>query len=165
MPGLSIRAAFVALLAVVALPSSTLSEDANSPLGYSASPPEVVVVTGHRPGAEHLDTVVWNYVYAHGKLSDKIGQVTRWRAPVCPEVRNLPPAFDAFIKARIKAIAASVGAPVKEPCRINVEVIFSAEPQAIMDRVAESDPVLLGYHFVHTKAHCLEVFQREVRRT
>jgi hypothetical protein len=64
-------------------------------------------------------------------------------------VRNIPAGYAAFITKRIKAIAESVGAPTREPCKFNIEIIFTAEPQAILDKVAEADPRLLGYHFIH----------------
>jgi hypothetical protein len=92
-------------------------------------------------------------------MSSKIDQLTRWIDPVCPVVRNPPPGFDQFISARIKAIAASVGAPSKEPCRPNIEIIFTAQPQTVMDGVAEHDPILLGYHFVHGKRDAAKVTQ------
>jgi hypothetical protein len=76
---------------------------------------------------------------------------------VCPEVKNLPAGFSAFISARIKAIAKSVGAPTKEACKPNIEIIFTAQPQIVMDRVAKDAPILLGYHFVHSTVAAAKV--------
>ncbi len=157
MPDWSIRTGLLALVALVAFQSSVSSQDAKKPFEYNSAPPETVVVTGERPPAETLDKIVWNYVYAHGRYSPKIDQITRWATPVCPEVRNLPAAYGDFIVKRIKAIAASVGAPVKEPCKLNVEIIFTAQPQTIMDHIAENDPILLGFHFVHQTADIAKV--------
>ena len=96
---------------------------------------------------------MWNFVYAHAKLAPKIDQLSLWTLPVCPEVQNVPPAYAAFITARIKAVAKSVGAPVKELCRTDIEIIFTSDPQAFIDDVAKKNPKMLGYHYVHdTKA-------------
>jgi hypothetical protein len=157
MPGFSGGLCRLAFVTLILLPSAVAGESAKTPANSDLAPPETVVVTGHRPPAQTLDKIIWNYVYAHGKESPKLHQLTRWVAPVCPEVRNLPPGYDAFISKRIKAIAASVGAPTKEPCKLNVEIIFTAQPQTIMDRVAESEPILLGYHFVHDKQAAAKV--------
>lgn len=134
------------LIASLALASTAISA---APLtGNDAAPPETVVVTGERLPAQSLDEIVRDYVDAHGKFSPKIKQLTRWTTAICPEVRNMPPAFGDFIVKRLKAIAASVNAPVKEPCKVNVEIIFTSEPQLLLDKIVEKDPRLLGYHFI-----------------
>ncbi len=157
MPNHPAKTVFLAFAALVAFQTSALPQDAKSPLRYDSAPPETVVVTGERPPKETLRTIVWNYVYAHGRYSPKVDQLTRWATPVCPEVRNLPAGYGDFIVKRIKAIAANVGAPTKENCKLNIEIIFTAQPQAIMDHIAENDPILLGYHFVHQAADAAKV--------
>ena len=153
-----LTAGATALLASITLTSSGLGQNTKqSPDSYQQAPPEVVVVTGHRPKPETVHEIVWKYVYARAGYGPKIPQLTRWIDPVCPEVRNLSPAFATFITARIKAIAASVGAPVKDGCRPNIEIIFTSQPQKIMNLVAEKDPRLLGYHFVHDTERAAKV--------
>jgi len=137
--------------------SPAFCQDAKQRAANDAAPPETVIVTGQRPSAETLHTIVPNFVDAHGNPSPKIGQLTRWVTPVCPEVRNMPPGFGEFVTARIKAIAASVGAPTKQPCKLNVEIIFTADPQSIATRIADKDPRLLGYHFVHNTERAAKV--------
>jgi hypothetical protein len=150
----------LAFLTLTLLQSGAASQDAKPQSHpYDSAPPETVVVTGHRPAEKSLKAVVWKFVYAHATYSPKIDQLTRWVDPVCPVVRNLPPGFDQFIIARIKAIAASVGAPVKDDCTPNIEIIFTARPQTVMDGVAENDPRLLGYHFVHDTKKAAQVTQ------
>lgn len=154
-----VRLAFVAILAVLAFQLPAISQDKKPLAGNDAAPPETVIVTGHRPDNKTLDEVVHGFVDAHGKFSPKIDQLTRWVTPVCPEVRNLPPGYGEFVTKRIKAIAASVGAPTREPCTLNIEIIFTSDPQTILDKVAESDPLLLGYHFVHDTKRAATVSQ------
>jgi hypothetical protein len=149
MRGPITKTTFLAILAWLVAFSPAFCQDAKQHAANDAAPPETVIVTGKRPGAETLHDIVPNFVDAHGKPSPKIGQLTRWVTPVCPEVRNLPAGFGNFITARIKAIAASVGAPTRESCKLNIEIIFTSDPQAIASKIAEKDPRLLGYHFVH----------------
>ena len=150
---------FSAALAWLAFLSPATSQDTKPPTGNDAAPPETVIVTGRKPDQQTLDQVVQAFVDAHGKYSPKIDQLTRWVAPVCPEVRNIPTGFATFVTKRIKAIAASVGAPTKEPCELDVEIIFTSEPQTILDEVAEHDPRLLGYHFIHNTKRAATVTQ------
>lgn len=152
------KAGVVALLFAVALVTAAPAQDAKKlPELTDLAPPETVVVTGHRPAPETVHDVVWKYIYARAGYGPKIDQLTRWIDPVCPEVRNLPPGYGIFIVARIKAIAASVGAPVRARCRPNIEIIFTVEPQAVMDGVAAKNPMLLGYHFVHDTEEAAKV--------
>jgi hypothetical protein len=149
MAASALRMSLFACMVVVGVPSPCSSQEAKRTPDASAAPPETVIVTGHLPDREQRDKVVWNFVYAHAKYSPKIDQLARWSTPVCPEVRNLAPSFGTFIKKRIEAIATSTGAPTKETCKTNIEIIFTSQPQKLMDGVAKSDPKLLGYHFVH----------------
>jgi hypothetical protein len=155
-----VRLAFVTVVTLLALQLPAASQDKKPPTGNDAAPPETVIVTGKKPADQKsLDDVVRAFVDAHAKYSPKIDQLTRWVTPVCPEVRNLPAGYGDFITKRIKAIAASVGAPTKEPCKLNIEIIFSADPQAILDKVAATDQRLLGYHFVHNTESAAKVSQ------
>lgn len=152
--------AFVAILTLLALPLPAASQDKKPLTGNDAAPPDTVIVTGKKPSDQKsLDDLVRAFVDAHAKYSPKIDQITRWVTPVCPEVRNLPAGYGDFITKRIKAIAANVGAPTKEPCKLNIEIIFSADPQAILDKIAASDQRLLGYHFVHDTKQAATVTQ------
>ena len=144
---LAVAAALLAIVAEAFPSRAQETKTASTPA--TAAPPETVVVTGQRPGREAREKIVWNFVYSHAKLAPKIDQLSRWIAPVCPEVRNLPPAFAMFITNRIKAVAKSVGAPLREPCRTDIEIIFTSDPQALMNVVAAKNPELLGYHYVH----------------
>jgi hypothetical protein len=109
---------------------------------------ETIVVTGHRTG-ESLQRAVTGFVRAHGRYSPRIDQITRWQLAICPQVQGLPQAFDDFIAARIGAVARSVAAPTSsEPgCSPNIEIIFTAEPQTLIDQIARRSPHLLGFHF------------------
>lgn len=81
------------------------------------------------PSSEELRAIASNFAAAHAKIN----QVARWYKPVCPNVENLPPGYADFVERRIRAIAKSVGAPTKEPCKPNIEIMFTARPQVVMD--------------------------------
>jgi hypothetical protein len=48
----------------------------------------------------------------------------------------------------VKDVAAWVGAPVndKESCQHNIAIVFTAAPQALLDKVRKNQPWFLGYH-------------------
>ncbi|MGC8535514.1 MAG: hypothetical protein ACP5QR_08275 [Rhizomicrobium sp.] len=61
------------------------------------------------------------------------------------------PADDAkFIVNRLLGIARKVGTPVAKdrPCKADIEIVFTAEPQSLMNQIAAQKPVLLGFHFM-----------------
>jgi hypothetical protein len=113
--------------------------------------PEIpeVTVTSPRPPTEqelagdslhqfivHHATV--QYAYVNGLKSD----LARWRGgaqSICPRTLGLNPADNAFVSARIRAIAAYVGAPVQADlqCKDNVRILFAADSAAVMNDVAE----------------------------
>jgi hypothetical protein len=77
------------------------------------------------------------------------GQVSRWAEPICPQTDGLSPPFDAFVTTAIRNDAQRVGAPVnmKPGCAPNVEVIFTPEPQLLINRIAIRRSELLGFHY------------------
>ena len=123
------------------------------PPAASATPPPLpsVVVTAPRPptAAQLTGESVPNFILHHATPPAALGQLTRWREGICPMTQGLSPAFDAFITARIRAVALSVGAPVQSQakCRVNVEILFTTEPQAAIDDIANASPMLLGNHY------------------
>lgn len=66
--------------------------------------------------------------------------VARWRGgkqSICPVTAGLEPGENAFVTARLRALAAYVGAPV-EPnpqCKANVRILFTSNPQESMAAV------------------------------
>ena len=91
---------FVALMSILGY--------AQPSVGPSRSAPEEsVTVTGFK-SREVLDKFVKSFA-APTKLT---GKIARWENGICPVAVRQPPAFTAFVTARVKAIAAAVGAPV-----------------------------------------------------
>lgn len=91
-------------------------------------------------------TIIPAFVASHGATT-RIGQLARWRADLCPDTTGLPDASSAFVTARVKEIAASVGAPVKEPCEHNVQITFTTQPQKLLNEYTRRANWALGYHY------------------
>jgi hypothetical protein len=88
-----------------------------------------------------------------------IGQIARWREPICPKVMGLTQGFDDFVSQRIKDVAAQVGAPHDQACHdFNVLVTFTTEPERLMADVRDHHPALLGYHVIGER-RALATFQ------
>jgi hypothetical protein len=125
------------------------SIDAAGAAESSVPVPEVTVVAPRPPTAEELaGEAVPNFIASHATPSTVIHQITRWRNRICPVVQGLSPAFNAFVTGRIAAVAATVGAPYDAPqCKHNIEILFTAEPQQLLDQLAKRNPRLLGFHY------------------
>lgn len=122
--------------------------------------PNVTVTAPRPPTAQQLaGPSVPHFIAHHAALSVALGQLTRWRTPVCPVVSGLSAGFNAFIAARLRAIAASAGAPVASDahCTANIEILFTTQPQAAMDAIAKAYPDMLGMHYHSQMAELKEV--------
>ena len=137
-----------ALLLVVWLVSANCAQAA--PANSAAQLPEVTVIAPRPPTPEELSgDAVPNFVKSHSTPSTAIDQLTRWRTGICPLTRGLDPAFNAFVTARIRAVAATVGAPHEDSsaCKPNVQILFTLEPKQVLDEVVKHDSRLLGFHY------------------
>lgn len=116
-----------------------------------SSVPEVTVIAPRPPTAEELaGEAVPNFIASHATPSTVIHQIMRWRNGICPVASGLSPAFNAFVSARIVAVAAAVGAPraADEKCKHNVEILFTSEPQQVLDElVKKHGGGMLGFHY------------------
>ena len=70
------------------------------------------------------------------------GNLARWRGglqSICPVTLGLDPGYNAFVTARIRAVAAYVGAPVQSDphCESNVRIMFTNTPQQSMDEITK----------------------------
>ena len=155
MSGASVVSAGICLmLARGALAQSDASSSS------AQKPPETVIVTGQR-AAEDIDTIVSQFVDLHAAPNRKTGQYMRDDVgPICPLTLGLPPAFDAFVTARLLAVAAKVGAKTGDAgnCRANVEIFFTVEPEQVVQSLSDrTRGAILGVHYVHETRHLLEV--------
>jgi len=120
----------------------------------SATPPpslpDVTVIAPRPPTPEELaGESVPRFVQSHTTPSTVIHQITRWRTGICPLTRGLDPGMNAFVTARIRAVAEAVGAPHDESpsCVPNVQILFTLEPQELIDEAIKRDSRLIGFHY------------------
>ncbi len=107
---------------------------------------EEIVVTGNKI----LDYVrTRTFVHSYTAPSTFVDQISRWDAPLCVDTSGMAPRYNAFVTARIKDIAAQIGAPrVKTgSCDVDLKIVFSVHPQEQVDDMKHHFPVLLGPHY------------------
>jgi hypothetical protein len=165
-----VRATLFALVAASIAMAPLAASAATSPASPDASraPPTAlagITVTAPRPppAPQISDRAVHDFVRAHGAAT-RIGQLARWREPICAQTFGLPPEFNAFVSRRIAEVGVSVGAPAARagPCVANISVFFTTRAQAFMDHVRSKRPELLGYHY-HAQAARLATFDRPIQ--
>jgi hypothetical protein len=128
-----------AVLLVLGLASSAQAQEP------APATEHVTVTSGKMPPEKALHDFISSYTAS----SPTLAKVTRWHAGVCPGITGLPPSWNSFVAGRLCTVASAVGAPVAgEGCRINIDIVFTKNPQALLDGVRETKPFLLGYHDV-----------------
>ncbi|MDB5973419.1 MAG: hypothetical protein JWR07_179 [Nevskia sp.] len=119
----------------------------NKPSASSTELDSVAVTAPKRYDTHQLErTIIPAFIESHG-ASTRIGQLARWRDDICPTTVGLPDASNDFVTARVKEIATTVGAPVKEPCEHNVQITFTTQPQKLLDQYVRRANWALGYHY------------------
>jgi hypothetical protein len=154
------RLALLLALACVVWPAAGRAQ---SP-GASATVVPGVTVQGRKPqAAPSIPTPQQRaFVESHAAPS-RIGQMTRWSQPVCPTTFGLSAEMNAFVSQRVKDVAAEVGAP-SGTCQSDVVIVFTSQPQALLDSVRRRAPVLLGFHYpaqakrIATVAHPIQAW-------
>ena len=91
-----------------------------------------------------------DFVHALAAPTAELGQIARWRDPVCVQVFGLRAEVAARVKARVEEVAKAVDRGVDAPgCRGNIEIVFSEKPQRLLDGVARKRELMLGYYHRH----------------
>jgi hypothetical protein len=111
--------------------------------------PQIQVTVPKPPTTQELaGESVQNFIAHHARPSAVIGQMARWRTGICPVTLGLSPAFRAYVSARLRAVAEGIGAPVQpeNKCDSNVQIIFTTEPQKMLDAVMKRNSRVLGFH-------------------
>jgi hypothetical protein len=117
-----------------------------------APPVEHVIVTAP---AQRPEDALNQFIISHAAPSPALGKVSRWKTGICPVTIGLPDKYNQYITQRIIRVAMMAGVPLDhhEPCRPNVAVLATDQPQALLDFVREKRPALLGFHYrPHTQA-------------
>jgi hypothetical protein len=137
------------LLAAAATAAFPVSAAEQTPAGSPNTTVEGLTVVGPRqPDANQLPSIVFKFVQGHG-APGRIDQLTRWGTALCPTTAGLPDAFNIFVSKRVVEVASRVGAPANKGmvCRMNLLIVFTDQPQALLDNVLRRHPQLLGFHY------------------
>lgn len=113
---------------------------------------ENVIVTEPRFRTEKaLD----NFIIGHAKPSPFLGKIARWKTGICPVTIGLPDKFNLYVTQRIIWVAMAAGAPLDahEPCRPNVAVLATPQPQKLLDFIRQKRVSLLGFHYRPQAGH------------
>jgi hypothetical protein len=114
----------------------------------ASTPPAIadVTVTTPSPPAEQelagdsLYQFIVHHATTHYVTTPTTRNLARWRGgkqSICPLTIGLEPGYNAFVTARLRALAEYVGAPVQSNphCENNVQIVFTSNPKESMDDV------------------------------
>ena len=113
----------------------------------SAQPYDVTIAAAIPPTEEELagdslSQFVAHHATVHYFDTGVTGSLARWRGgkqSICPLTMGLNPEQDAYVTARLRALATYVGAPVDtDPqCKNDVKILFTNNPAKQMDDVVK----------------------------
>jgi hypothetical protein len=117
----------------------------------AASGPTVVprvTVEGQAP-PKMIQEQAQAFTKTYPATTTELGQIARWRDPLCIQVYGLAPDVASKIRARVENVGAALGLRADGAgCRGNIEIIFTDKPQSLMDGVARKRDLLLGYFHI-----------------
>lgn len=87
------------------------------------------------------------------------GKLARWKHGICPVVTGLPEVYAKLTATRVRQVAEMVGAPVADArsCKTNIDIVFTLDPQVLLDDVQKKHRVFLGYHDAAEELHLATV--------
>jgi hypothetical protein len=109
--------------------------------------PEVTVTAPSYDEHRLEHEIVPRFVESHSVPTGAVEQIARWHARVCPSATGLKQPFNDIVARRITAAAQSIGAATAaagQKCAVNIEVVFTSTPQALVDNIDHQHPYLLG---------------------
>lgn len=119
--------------------------------------PDVTVATPAPPTGEELAGDSLSRFIAHHATVRVVTTATernlaRWRGgeqSICPVTVGLSATDDAFVTARVRALAAYVGAPTdsRPHCKGNVQIVFTSSPRGEMDAVIQWATAAFGIRY------------------
>jgi hypothetical protein len=143
---------------------------AGGALGTSAQFPDAAFIAPSPPSAQELaGDSLFQFIVHHGSThylaatAASTGGLLRWRGgrpeTVCPETIGLEKDYNEFVSARLRAVAAFVGAPVhlEAGCVPNVFIQFTTDPRKAYGAVLEAAAHVLGVGFPHQMERELDI--------
>jgi hypothetical protein len=116
----------------------------NAPTAVAPTPVAPVIVQATKPA--ELKKQTYGFVQTFAATSDMLDQIARWSQPVCVTVQGLPADAAAEVKGRVEEVARALKVGVRKAgCTPTIQIAFSSQPKAVIDKVAKDDELLLGY--------------------
>jgi hypothetical protein len=101
---------------------------------------QAIIIQGERLSREAARERAVGFVRTTGVASGQT-PAARWVDPICPDVTGLVEAAERMAEARIRRIAAAVGAKVApEGCVRNIVVTFASDGAGLAREIAKRDP-------------------------
>ncbi len=119
---------------------------------------DTVTVTGAREAA------IAKFIETRAAATRVAGKIGRWQTRICPLTYGIPAAYGKFVAGKVKEVATLAGVPVdaEENCRVNIQIVFTTSPQALMDNIRREHPAYLGYHDNLLQAEQMTTLKRPV---
>jgi hypothetical protein len=132
-------------------PAAALAQAAPSSPAAPASTTVAPVTVEAAPKPQVVQKQAQTFVQSYAATpSAEVGQIARWHEAVCVQVEGLVPAQAAVVRDRIDDVARELGLHAQlARCKANIEIVFTDQPQRMMDIVAKREPILLGYWHRH----------------
>lgn len=137
----------------IGLPS--IAKNANA--STSTESPDVTVSIPSPPTEPELaGDSLYQFIVHHATVryvtTGTTRNLARWRGgkqSICPLTVGLSPGDNAFVTARLRALAAYVGAPVQSDprCKETVQIVFTSNPREPMDEVIEWATAAFGIRY------------------
>ena len=145
----------LALTLFLSLPAAAQDAPLSQPPADSA---DQVTVTGAREAA------IAKFVETRAAATRFAGKIARWQARICPMTYGIPANYAKFVTDKVKEVAKEAGARtnVDPDCKINIQIVFTTSPQALMDNIRKEHPVHLGYHDNSSQAEQMTQLKRPV---
>jgi len=140
---------YVVFSALATYPAITGAQSRDSQSASEQTLQEVTVIAQRLKGHRALERAVSTFVTSHSTPAVRTNQIGRGHEPVCPLVTGLQPPARDFVTREILDVARGVGAPmtpVGKKCDVTVEIVFTLEPQGLLDRIAKTFKPLLGFY-------------------
>jgi hypothetical protein len=142
-----VLAALVMTIASGTPAAQSAQSDPHVNAGASSETYDATVITPTPPtdrelAGNSLEEFILHHATTHYVNTSTTGNLARWRGglqSICPLTEGLTAGYNAFVTARLRALAAYVGAPVQaDPqCKSNVQILFTNKPQEKMDSVVK----------------------------
>jgi hypothetical protein len=119
----------------------------SAPKPDAPSPVAPVTVQAAAPPAV-VKKQTQSFVQGYAAPTAKIDQIARWHGSVCVQISGVAADQAGKIAGRINEVAKEVGLHVLDPgCKANIVIVFTPQPQHLLDEVAAHREQALGFHY------------------